>query len=53
MYDELVAKVNNIDTHGFVLKTKFNIDKTVIKTFLMLLSLLKKQSIMLKLGIKK
>ena len=27
-YDELVAKVNNIDTSDFVLKTKYNTDKT-------------------------
>ena len=28
MYDELVAKVNNIDTSGFVLKNKYDIDKS-------------------------
>ena len=27
-YDKLVAKVNNIDTSDFVLKTKYNADKT-------------------------
>ena len=27
MYDKLVAKVNNIDTSGFVLKTKYDTDK--------------------------
>ena len=27
MYDKLVAKVNNIDTSGFVLKTKYTADK--------------------------
>ena len=27
MYDELVSKVNNIDTSGFVLKTQNNMDK--------------------------
>ena len=27
VYDKLVAKVNNIDTSGFVLKTKCNADK--------------------------
>ena len=27
-YDELVAKVNNIDTSEFVLKTKYNTDKS-------------------------
>ena len=28
MYDKLVAKVNNIDTSGFVLKIKYDIDKS-------------------------
>ena len=28
MYDKLVAKVNNIDSSGFVLKTKFDTDKS-------------------------
>ena len=28
MNDKLVAKVNNIDTSGFVLKTKYNSDKS-------------------------
>ena len=28
MYDKLVAKVNNIDTSDFVLKTNYNADKT-------------------------
>ena len=28
VYDRLVAKVNNIDTRGFVLKTKYSIDKS-------------------------
>ena len=28
MYDKLVAKVNIIDTSGFVLKTKYDIDKS-------------------------
>ena len=27
MYDKLVAKINNIDTSDFVLKTKYNTDK--------------------------
>ena len=31
VYDELVAKVNNIDTNDFVLKTKYNTDKTVLE----------------------
>ena len=28
VYDQLVAKVNNIDTSDFVLKTEYNADKT-------------------------
>ena len=28
MYDKLVVQVNNIDTCGFVLKTKYNTDKS-------------------------
>ena len=28
MYDKLVAKVNNIDTTGFVLKTTYDVDKS-------------------------
>ena len=28
MYDKLVTKVNNIDTTGFVLKTKYDSDKS-------------------------
>ena len=28
MHDKLVTKVNNIDTNGFVLKTKYKTDKT-------------------------
>ena len=28
MYGKLVAKVNNIDTSGFVLKTKYDTDKS-------------------------
>ena len=27
MFDKLVTKVNNIDTSGFVLKTKYETDK--------------------------
>ena len=50
MYDKLIAKVNNIDTSGFVLKTKYDADKTGLeKKFLILVSLLKNQNIMLKL----
>ena len=28
MYDKLIAKVNNIDNSGFVLKTKYDTDKS-------------------------
>ena len=28
VYDKLVAKVNNMDVSGFVLKTKYDTDKT-------------------------
>ena len=31
VYDKLVAKVNNIDTSNFVLKTKYNTDKTELE----------------------
>ena len=31
MYDKLVAKGNNIDTSGFVLKTKYNTDQSEIE----------------------
>ena len=31
MYDKLVAKVNNIDTSDFVLKTKYNTGKTELE----------------------
>ena len=30
-YDELVAKVNNIDTSGFVLKTNYDADKSELE----------------------
>ena len=43
VYDKLVAKVNNIDTSDFVLKTNYNTDKTELENkFLMWLILLKK-----------
>ena len=36
VYDKLLAKVNNIDTSDFVLKTKYETDKTELeKKFLM------------------
>ena len=31
MYDKLFAKVNNIDTRGFVLKTKYDTDKSSLE----------------------
>ena len=31
MYDKLVAKVDNIDTSDFVLKSKYNTDKTELE----------------------
>ena len=31
VYDELVAKVDNIDTSDFVLKTMYNTDKTELE----------------------
>ena len=31
MYDKLVAKVNSIDTSGFVLKTNYDTDKTELE----------------------
>ena len=44
VYDKLVAKVNNIDTSGFVLKTKYDTDKSDLekKKFLILVGLLEK-----------
>ena len=43
VYDKLVAKVNNIDTSDFVLKTKYQTDKAELeKKFPMWLILLKK-----------
>ena len=45
VYDKLVAKVDNVDTSDFVLKTKYNNDKTELeKKFLMRLILFKKQN---------
>ena len=50
VYDKLVAKVNNIDTNNFVLKTKYDTDKTQLENKLLtLMVLLKKQIIILKL----
>ena len=50
VYDKLVAKVNDIDTNWFVLKTKYQADKTELeKKFLILVILLKNEIIMPKL----
>ena len=32
MHNKLVAKVNSIDTSGYVLKTKYDIDKVGLQT---------------------
>ena len=41
MYDKLVTKVNNIDASGFVLKTKYDTDKSELEIkFLILVGLL-------------
>ena len=42
VYDKLVAKVNSIDTSGFVLKTKYDGDKTELKIKLRILVVLLK-----------
>ena len=50
VYDKLVAKVNNIDTSGFVLKTKYQTDKSDLEQkFLIPVVLLERQIIMVKL----
>ena len=50
VYDKLVAKVNNIDTSDFVLKTKYNTDETELeKKIPDVCNLVKKQTITLKL----
>ena len=50
VYDKLVAKVNSIDTRTFVLKTKYDTDKSEIENNgLILMVLLKRLIIILKL----
>ena len=50
VFDILVAKVNNIDTSGFVLKTKYDTDKSELKRKISDASgLVKEQTTMLKL----
>ena len=52
-YDKLVAKVNNIDTGGFVLKIKYDMDKSKLENkILILVVLLKRQIIILKSRVK-
>ena len=54
LYDKLVAKVNNIDTSGFDLKTKYDTDKLELEIkFLILAVLLKRLIIMLRQLIQK
>ena len=49
VYDKLVARVNSIDTSGFVLKTKYDTDKSELeKKLLILVVLLKRQITILK-----
>ena len=49
VYDKLVEKVNKSDTSGFVLKTKYDADKSKIeKKVLILVNLLKKQITIIK-----
>ena len=42
MHNKLFGKVNNIDISGFVLKTKYNTDKSELEKKLILVGLLKK-----------
>ena len=44
VYDKLVAKVNNIDTNDFVLKTKYQTDKTELEKKIPDVTLLTKQN---------
>ena len=49
VYDRLVAKVNNIDTSRFVLKTKYDTDKSELENKILDTSgLVKKQIMMLR-----
>ena len=49
VYDKLVAKVHNTDTSGFVLKTKYDTDKSELEIkFLILVVLLKRLITILK-----
>ena len=46
-YDKLVAKVNNIDTSEFVLKTKYQTDKTELENIIPDISVLVKRLIII------
>ena len=49
VYDQLVAKVNSLDTSGFVLKTKYDRDKSELKNKILDTSgFVKKQIMILK-----
>ena len=52
MYDKLVAKVNNIDTSDFVLKTKYQTDKTELEKKIPDVSNLVKKAKLAELGNK-
>ena len=49
MYNRLVAKVDNIDTSNFVLKTKYNTDKTKLQNKIPKVSNLVKKTKLLEL----
>ena len=49
VYDKLIAKVNNIDTSGFVLKTKYDSDKSALENKISDTSRLVKKILMLRL----
>ena len=46
VYDKLVAKVHNTDTSGFVLKTKYDTDKSELEIKFLILAVLLKRLIM-------
>ena len=46
VYDKLVAKVHNTDTSGFVLKTKYDTDKSELEIKCLILAVLLKRLIM-------
>ena len=49
VYDKLIAKVNNIDTSAFVLKTKYDSDKSALENKISDSSRLVKKILMLRL----